>query len=95
MSRMYSPKDADDNPEQILLPDEKFIQIILLPEALFINTLNNEEEENTILTDISTLKEEIIKQLEKDSNAQQIKLALENNKSDTLPFKTTRNNWII
>jgi hypothetical protein len=89
---MYSLKDADDNSEQILLPDEKFIQIIFLPEALFINTLNNEEEENTILTDISTLEEEIIKQLEKNSNTQQIKLALENNKSDTLPFKTTRNN---
>jgi hypothetical protein len=46
-----------------------------------------------MLIDISTLEEEIIKQLEKNSNTQQIKLALKNNKSDILPFKTTRNNW--
>jgi hypothetical protein len=92
MSRMYFLKNADDDPEQILLSDKKFIQIILLPETLFINTLNNEDKENTTLTDISTLEEEIIKQLEKDPNAQQIKFALENNKLDTLSFKTTRKN---
>lgn len=95
MTRAAIPADAkDDNAEEILLPDDKFVATILLPDSCFEDSI---EIDTVEITEIGIpvndeLTTKIQKQLLLDPLAQQVRLAMTTNSTD-FPFRSDASEW--
>ena len=89
MTRAQHPDLSMDNTEETLLPNNLFINSILLPDTLFIE---NEEHETFTSSIDDNLQTEIRNTLPNDAIMKQVMEALKDSKK-TFPFKCHPNAW--
>ena len=89
MTRAQLTDTTEDNTDEMLLPNNIFINAMLLPETLFIN----QEEQETFTSFVDEdLQKEIRNALPNDSIAKQVIIAFKDSKKP-FPFKCHLNTW--